>query len=505
MKTLIVLICIALLLLIVVQVAKVRDLAKVLRGAEEIEARNTNMTGIYLLAFVGVFLIACTVSAFYYKNWMLGYGPHGSASEHGVRIDSMMAWTLAVTYSVFILTHILLFYYAYKFRTKKGRKAQYISHNNTLEIVWTGIPAIVMTFLVIGGLDAWNDIMGDVAADEEVMEIQAYGYQFAWNIRYPGDDGLLGKTDFRQITGANSFGQDWSDPKNIDDFITNDVVLPVNRKVRVRITAKDVLHDFYLPQFRVKMDAVPGLPTYFVFTPTQTTKEWRKELREYEEYNIPDPNDPEKMLWETANYELACAELCGIGHWSMARKVIILEEDEYETWLADQKSFYMENVRGKEEDPFRQMLLPAEIQDRRTQFLSAASDALETEDDSDNTLTLEYVTFETGSDRLTELSQYQLDDAVTFLKDNMGVNAILRGHTDNTGDAEANMQLSVDRAKAVQDYLTDNGITIDRLEYQGYGQTQPIDDNGTEEGRQANRRTELYIFQQDEEDDQLSK
>ena len=502
MKTLIVLFCIALLLLIVLQIAKVRDLAKVLRGSEEIDARNTNMTGVYLLAFVGVFLVAASVSALYYKNWMLGYGPHGSASEHGVRIDSMMAWTLAVTYSVFILTHILLFYYAYRYRQQKGRKAQYISHNNTLEIVWTGIPAIVMTFLVIGGLDAWNDIMGDVDASEDILEIEATGYQFAWQMRYPGADGLIGKKDFRLITGANTLGQDWTDYKNIDDFHTNDVVLPVGQKVRVRITAMDVLHDFYLPQFRVKMDAVPGLPTYFVFTPTKTTREWRKELSEYEEYQLPDPNEDGKMLWETANFELACAELCGIGHWSMARKVIILEEDEYEAWEAEQTSFYMANIRDTDNDPNADVLFPAEIDARRAEFMTTATSALDTETDDDNTLVLEYVTFETGSAKLTELSRYQLDDAVTFLSKNADVTSTLRGHTDSTGDDQANMVLSEQRARAVRDYLVQNGVDASRLDYTGYGETEPTADNGTEEGRQANRRTELYITRSVE---QLSK
>ncbi|OAV44992.1 OmpA family protein [Lewinella sp. 4G2] len=505
MKTLIVLFCIALILLIVLQIAKVRDLAKVLRGPEEIEARNTNMTGIYLLGFVGVFLVGATLSAFYYKNWILGYGPHESASEHGARIDSMMGWTLLVTYSVFVLTHILLFYYAFRYRTRKGRKAQFISHDNTLEIVWTAVPAIVMTFLVIGGLDAWNDIMGDVGTDEDVLEIEATGIQFYWQMRYPGDDGLLGTKDFRLITGTNSLGQDWTDMKNADDFLVNDVVLPVDQKVRVRITARDVLHDFYLPQFRVKMDAVPGLPTFFVFTPTKTTKEWRKELSEYEEYQIPDPENPEKMLWETANFELACAELCGIGHWSMARTVTILERDEYDAWAAEQKSYYMENIRGTDADPNTGMLMPQEITQRRAEFMSSAMAALETEDDTDNTLVLDYVTFETGSAKLTELSQYQLDDAVTFLMKNADVSAIARGHTDNTGNAEMNMALSVSRAEAVKNYLTANGVDANRLSFEGFGQERPRETNDTEEGRQANRRTELYITRSLTEDEQLSK
>ncbi len=509
MTTLIVLSCIALLLIIIVQVSRVRELSKQLRGTEEVERKATNTTGIGLVAFMVLFLIGTTLSAFLYKNYILGYGPHESASEHGVLIDNMMHITLLVTYSVFVLTHILLFWYAYKFRQQKGRKAQYISHNNTLEVVWTGIPAIVMTFLVVGGLDAWNDIMGDVGADDNYLEIEAMGYQFAWQMRYPGPDGLLGRRDFRLINPTNQMGIDWNDPKSHDDVLLNNFVLPVDQKVRVRITAKDVLHDFYLPQFRVKMDAVPGLPTYFVFTPKQTTKEYRKKLSQYEEYQVPDPDDPEKMYWETANYELACAELCGIGHWSMQRTFAIVEQDEYDAWVTEQSSYYMENIRGTENDPLADQLLGVEIEQRSQQFMTDASTALRTPDDTDNTLKLEYVTYETGSARLTEMSRYQLDDVVTFLKRNTGVQARISGHTDNVGDAEMNMNLSDQRAASVRSYLTTNGIDAARLTSIGYGQTRPVETNETEEGRQANRRTELYITNTtvltDEQEDELSE
>jgi cytochrome c oxidase subunit 2 len=493
MSTLIVFICIALLLLVIVQIARVRDLAKQMRGAEEVDERNTNMTGYYLVAFMVAFLVISTASMLYYKNYMLGYGPHESASAHGGQIDDMMHVTFLVTFIVFVITHVLLFWYAYKYRRQAGKKAQFISHNNTLEIVWTGIPAIVMTFLVIGGLDAWNDIMGDVGANDDYMEIEAQGFQFGWQLRYPGEDGLLGRTDFRLTEGTNRFGQDWTDLKNVDDIHVNNIVLPVDKKIRVRITAKDVLHDFYLPQFRVKMDAVPGLPTYFVFTPTMTTKEWRKNLSTYEEYQVPSPTDPEKMFWETAEMELACAELCGIGHWSMRKTVTILEQDDYDAWLADQKSYYLSSIRGTDSDPNKNMLFSAEIAQRRKEFNTEANTALETPDDADNTLILKYVTFETGSNQLTELSSYQLDDAITFLKKNADVNVLLKGHTDNTGDASANYSLSDRRAAEVRSYLLKGGIEASRMSSAGYGSTIAVGDNATEEGRQANRRTELYV------------
>lgn len=136
-----------------------------------------------------------------------------------------------------------------------------------------------MTFLVVGGLDAWNEVMADVSDDDKYLEIEATGFQFGWNLRYPGADGLIGEKNYKIISSENPLGQNWKDEKNLDDFLATELVLPVGQKVRVRITAQDVLHNFYLPHFRVKMDAIPGMPTYFVFTPSKTTEEYRQELK----------------------------------------------------------------------------------------------------------------------------------------------------------------------------------------------------------------------------------
>ena len=117
----------------------------------------------------------------------------------------------------------------------------------------------------------------------------------------------------------------------------------------MRIIAKDVLHNFDLPHFRVKMDAIPGLPTYFYFTPEITTEEYRQNLRKYPEYQAEDPNNPGKQLWETFEYDLACAELCGNGHWNMRKVVEIVDEETYKKWLAKQKSWYMTSIRNSAE------------------------------------------------------------------------------------------------------------------------------------------------------------
>jgi cytochrome c oxidase subunit 2 len=267
--------------------------------------------------------------------------------------------------------------------------------------------------------------------------------------------------------------------------------------VRVRITSKDVLHNFYLPQFRVKMDAVPGLPTYFVFTPTKTTEDYREELRKYKEYQAPsDENDPKsEPMWKAFEYELACAELCGKGHYSMRRRVRIVSEQEYATWAAGQKSTYMSTIRNTDEDPFKGQVLDVEVKQRRSEFFSEVDKIMKADSlIGKQTIKLNHLHFESGNDKLTPDSKYELDNLIELMVNNSKIAVELAGHTDNVGDPKANLDLSNRRATAVKDYLVNRGIDAARLKAVGYGQTKPIDSNETDTGRQNNRRTELRIL-----------
>jgi len=498
--TAIVIISIVLLLFIIlVQLGKVTELSAKIRGEEDAEDQGNNRTAVWLVIFMIGFLIFCVVSAWYYKNTMLGYGPLTSASAHGWKLDGLFNTTLVVTGIVFFITQILLFWYSYKYRRNRNRVGEFVSHNNTVEVVWTAIPALVMTFLVVQGLIVWNDVMPDVDPSEEVIEIEATGYQFAWDIRYPGPDGKIGTKDYKLIDpGLNPLGLDFTDVKTHDDFIADKIVLPINKKVRVRITAKDVLHNFYLPHFRVKMDAIPGLPTYFIFTPTITTADFKQQLKEYPEWNVDqDPDDPELgKRWENFEFELACAELCGIGHYSMRKVVEIVSEEEYEAWKAEQNSFYLTGPRNSDIDPNKGKLLAADIAMRAEEFNSKVEAALSADSEEEKIVRLEYVEFKTGSADLTDDSKYELDNVISTLKERPSLQVEVAGHTDNTGDAAANMQLSVARANAVRDYLLNDGIDASRMNAKGYGQTVPVADNETEEGRQENRRTEFKIISQ---------
>ncbi len=456
MTILLVIISIILIAVIIVQIGKVTELAAKIRGEEEMQYEVNRSQGGYMILFLVVFLIGCIVSAVYFKNYMLGYGPHLPASEHGSILDKMFNVTLFFTGIVFVITHILLFYFGWKYSAKKGRKALFIPHDNKLEIIWTAIPAVVMTFLVVGGLDAWNEVMADVSDDDKYLEIEATGFQFGWNLRYPGADGLIGEKNYKLISSENPLGQNWKDEKNLDDFLATELVLPVGQKVRVRITAQDVLHNFYLPHFRVKMDAIPGMPTYFVFTPSKTTEEYRQELKKYAEYNVPDPADPLKMLWETFEYELACAELCGRGHYSMKRPVKIVSQEEYDTWLASQSSYYLSNIRFKESDPWTDKLFDIEVSSKK-EALNAAF----VFDNIGKDLPIDALSFKGDKEfSLTGFSKDQLVLLAETLKSKQGssVNLSVTIPTENDNMvAEA-------KTKLILDVLYANGVNSSQIE-----------------------------------------
>ncbi len=498
MTALIILLCFILVAIVLVQIGKVTELTAQIKGERETLRDNSKWNGIMSLIFLVVFLVGVCYSSWVYSPVMMGYGPHQSASAHGSVLDSLFQITLILTGIVFILTHIALFWFAYQYRWKEGRKAQFIAHDNRLEIWWTVIPAVVMTVLVVRGLNAWNMVMGDVKEDENFMEIEATGQQFNWILRYPGPDGKLGARNYRLTTGSNQLGQDFTDKKNYDDIIVGqEFYLPVGKKVRVRITAKDVLHNFDLPHFRVKMDAVPGLPTYFIFTPVKTTDQYRQELRKYAEFNEPyDPADPTgPKRWEKFDYELACAELCGKGHYSMRRILKIVTHEEYDAWMAKQESFYLTQIRGKEGDPNINVgTLPVEAGMRAKEFGENVKKAIESANPADKTLRLSHVNFETGSATLISDSEYELNNLVKEMTTYPQMNIQIAGHTDNVGDAAANLTLSSQRAAVVAKFLTDRGVAANRLRVQGFGSTKPLAENTTPENRAKNRRTEFTIL-----------
>jgi cytochrome c oxidase subunit II len=256
-------------------------------------------------------------------------------SVHGVTTDNMFWIAMSIITVAFIITSGLLFYFSYKYQYNKNRVAKFYPENHTLEIVWTIIPAIVMAGLVFSGWKAWSSIMSEAPKDAVVIEI--VGQQFGWKVRYAGvDNNKLGNYDFKKIDNTNDLGIDLSDENSFDDFIPAEMHIPKGVPVILRIRAKDVLHSVFMPDMRVKMDAVPGMPTKFWFNATKTTDEKRAEM-----------NNPDY------NYKINCTEICGNGHFGMSINFYVDEPEDFKKWYAEQKSFltmfpeYLEKVPEK--------------------------------------------------------------------------------------------------------------------------------------------------------------
>ncbi len=249
---------------------------------------------------------------------------YDGASAHADEYDSMFNITFFLTLIVFFITQILLFWYGYKYKHSKKRKALFYPDNHKLELAWTVIPAVVLTILVIRGLKSWNEIMNN--KDEKAQIIEVFGYQFGWNARYAGADNKLGNHDFREMGKINALGVDVNDPKAKDDIVTNELHLKVGQPVELKFRAKDVIHSAYMPHFRVQMNVVPGLPTKFAFTPTITTAEMRTKLK-----------DPK------FDYVLLCNKICGGAHYRMKMKVVVSSPAEYDKWLRSQPKLVQKN------------------------------------------------------------------------------------------------------------------------------------------------------------------
>ena len=230
------------------------------------------------------------------------------ASNWGL-IDTTIIITFWVTGVVFIAVILFTAWCAYRYRYREGNRAEYEPENTKLEWQLTIFTSIGVVVMLTPGLWAWNDF---VNVPEEAAEMEVVARQWDWSYRFPGKDGILGKTDFRLINDDNPFGVDPKDPNGQDDVLIDDpeVHLPLGKPVKVLLRSIDVLHDFYVPQFRAKMDMVPGSITYFWFTPTRT-----------------------------GTFDVLCFELCGVGHHNMRGIVVVEKDSDFQAWLAEQPTF----------------------------------------------------------------------------------------------------------------------------------------------------------------------
>ncbi len=360
----------------IAQLAKVYQLSSELgkKREEDISPTSNKVNGNLLVLFmVGLF-------AFFiwhlvkYNGEMLPV----AASEHGVKIDRLLNFNWAIIFTVFFIVNFLLFYFARKYQYNPNRKAYYLAHNNTLELIWTVIPSIVLAVIIIWGLRTWNQITEEPGDDAIVIEL--YSKQFDWTARYAGEDNKLGYANFTMITGQNPLGvitnegidakiEELSDEitktrarlaneilpdskveeledrigmrgrqkarvmnfkksdkdfdvANDDKIVKGEFHIPVNKPVNFQIRSRDVIHSAYMPHFRAQMNAVPGMNTQFTFTPTITTDSMRMVLD--------DPN---------FNYILLCNKVCGSAHFNMQMNIVVESEEDYKKWLSEQKTF----------------------------------------------------------------------------------------------------------------------------------------------------------------------
>src|ERR1700761_1722895 len=331
MSTIFLLMILLLGFLITFQIAKASEYVGVLKGEKKNFEQNNRVNGFLMIVFLVLGLIGVWYCNELYKGKILGE----SASKHGENIDTMLYITIAITGVVFVITQILLFWFAYKYQYSEKRKAHYFPHDNRLEGIWTVVPAITLTVLVGFGLFYWFRITGE--APQDALQVEVTGKQFGWIFRYPGKDGAFGKKYYQNISDKdnNQLGLIWDDAATHDDIVvSNEMYCVVNKPVKLIIGSRDVIHDVGLVYFRQKMDAVPGTPTTMWFVPKFTTAEMKKKT-----------GNPDFV------YEISCDQMCGRGHFTMRGVVTVVTHEEYVLWLAKQKSLYSQVMGDKTPAP----------------------------------------------------------------------------------------------------------------------------------------------------------
>ncbi len=312
--------------LVTFQIAKASEYVGILKGEKKNFEQNNRINGFLMIVFLVMGLVGVYWCNELFRGRILGF----PASQHGVKIDNMLYITISLTGVVFLITQVLLFWFAFKYQYSEKRKAFYFPHNNRLEVIWTVVPAIALTVLVGFGLYYWYQITGDAPKDSQIVEIT--GKQFGWIYRYPGKDGIFGKKYYKNIDGAknNELGIIWDDQASRDDLVTtSEMYVIVNKPLKLVINSRDVVHDVGLSHFRLKMDAVPGTPTTLWFTPLFTTEEMRVKT-----------GKPE------FEYEISCDQMCGKGHYSMRGIIKVVTADEFFLWRAKQVPAYTQATQG---------------------------------------------------------------------------------------------------------------------------------------------------------------
>ena len=256
------------------------------------------------VAIIIIMIIVASVAFHFWSPWW--WTP--VASNWG-GMDDTIILTFWVTGTVFIAVCLFMAYCTWRYRYQKDRKAEYKPEDKKLEFHLTWLTTLGVVVMLAPGLVVWHKY---VNVPKEALNVEVVAYQWGWKYRLPGEDGNLGKTDIKLVSSENPFGLNLDDPNGKDDLLVDDgdLHLQINKPVKFLLRSLDVLHNFYVPQFRGKMDMVPGLVTFYWLTPIRT-----------------------------GDFEVLCAEFCGTGHYAMRGRVFVDEEKSYKQWLAQQITF----------------------------------------------------------------------------------------------------------------------------------------------------------------------
>jgi cytochrome c oxidase subunit 2 len=362
---------------LIVQIIRVFELTSKLSGNDQstISWRdNRNRAFSWLLFLIGYFALFIWV--------VLRWGPHilpEAASQHGESIDFLFDLNWLIIIVAFVITHIVFVAFVLKFYARPGSKAEFITHNNKLEMIWTVVPAAVLAVIIIYGLKTWGEFTGEVA--EDAVNIELYAKQFDWTARYAGEDNQLGKANFNFINTVNPLGLVTEATINIrieelnsqiaelneelkhvpkdglkqeeklaaihhketqlakihafkrnnelsknaakdDKLVKVEMHIPIGRQVNIQMRSQDVIHSAFMPHFRAQMNCVPGMITRMRFIPTITTVDMRKKT-----------GNPE------FDYLLLCNKICGAAHYNMQMSIVVDTPEDYEKWITEQGTF----------------------------------------------------------------------------------------------------------------------------------------------------------------------
>ncbi len=256
---------------------------------------------------VGIILILVLVGTILF-HFMSPWWWTPIASNWGY-IDDTIIITFWVTGFVFVVVLLFMAYCVYRYHHTRGKRAAYEPENTKMEVWLTVGTAVGVAVMLTPGLFVWDEF---ITVPEGAAEFEVVGKQWEWTFRFPGKDGVLGTSDVRNISDDNPFGINPNDANGRDDVLIEDseLHLPLDKPVKVLLRSIDVLHDFYVPEFRAKMDLVPGFVTYFWFIPTRV-----------------------------GTFDILCFELCGTGHYIMRGSVVVEEESAFQAWLQEQTTF----------------------------------------------------------------------------------------------------------------------------------------------------------------------